>query len=106
MANYTKEWAAKKDEITQNLAIWYDKLQQYMAGHMSGLGNLIAGVMSDGSGGSDALQSMGIDPSVAMSALAPMLGLDNPDDTKALMDGLSEAGFQDLMKDFLTPMRR
>lgn len=84
--------------------VWYDKLLQYMAGNMDGLGALLTSAMSgDGANG---LKSLGIDPNVAMSALGPMLGLDNPEDTKALMDGLSEAGFQDLMKEFLMPSRR
>ena len=82
------------------LSLWYDKLMQYMSGNMDGLGALLSGAM----GGEGGLAGLGLDPAIAMQALGPMLGLDNAEDTKALMEGLNEAGFQDLMQDFLAGM--
>ena len=70
-----------------------------MAGNTAGLESLLASAM----GGGDGLKSFGIDPAAAMSALGPLLGLDNPEDAKALMEGLNGAGFNDMLKDFLDP---
>lgn len=98
LSDAQKDWAAKKKDILTDLSIWYDKLQQHMSNHMDGLHALLSSALENGPNG---LASLGIDPSVAMSALGPILGLDNPEDTKALLDGLQEAGFQDLMKEFL-----
>jgi len=92
-------WESNKTEILRGLSSWFDKIQQYMAGNTAGLETLLASAM----GGGDALKSFGIDPAAAMSALGPLLGLDSPDDAKALMEGLNEAGFDDMLKDFLDP---
>lgn len=92
-------WESNRTEILRGLSSWFDKIQQYMAGNTAGLESLLASAM----GGGDALKSFGIDPAVAMSALGPLLGLDSPDDAKALMEGLNEAGFEDMLKDFLDP---
>jgi hypothetical protein len=50
--------------------------------------------------GGDGLAALGIDPSAAMSALGAVLGLDNANDAQALVDGLNQAGFQDLLREF------
>jgi hypothetical protein len=92
-------WESKRSEILQGLSTWFDNIQSYVAGNTSGLESLLASAV----GGGDALKSLGIDPATAMSALGPLLGLDSPDDAKALMQGLNEAGFNDMMKDFLDP---
>jgi hypothetical protein len=92
-------WESKRSEVLRGLSVWFDKIQQYVAGNTDGLEALLSSAMGSG----DALKSFGIDPASAMSALGPLLGLDSPDDAKALMEGLNEAGFNDMMKDFLNP---
>ena len=99
LSDAVSKWEVKSTDLLRSLSGWYDKVQHYMAGHTQGLEALL----SSASGGGEGLRAFGIDPSAAMSALGPLLGLDNADDAKALMDGLNEAGFEDLMKDFLDP---
>jgi hypothetical protein len=92
-------WESKRGEVLRGLSVWFDKIQQHVAGNTAGLETLLASAM----GGGDGLKSFGIDPAAAMSALGPLLGLDTPEDAKALMQGLNEAGFNDMLKDFLNP---
>lgn len=89
-------WDDTKTSLLAGASIWYDKLQQHLAGDMHGLGALLSGAMAGGEG----LAALGIDPSAAMSTLGPLLGLDNASDAQALMDGLNQAGFQDLLREF------
>jgi len=92
-------WESNRTEILSGLSSWFDKIQQYMAGNTAGLESLLASAM----GGGDTLKSFGIDPSAAMSALGPLLGLESEEDTDALIKGLNEAGFDDMLQDFLDP---
>jgi hypothetical protein len=99
------KWDTKKDSILQTASAWWDKIQQGIAGNMGDLGGLFHG-LADGEFNPEALKMLGISADTAASGLAPLFGLDNTDEMKALMDGLHEAGFQDLMKDFLMQRRR
>lgn len=101
LANATAEWDAKRAELVNSIKTWYDNLHSHLSGNMNGLDTLLSGMTNPGGG--QVLKSLGIDPTAATSALGPMLGLENPQDAQALMDGLNQAGFQDLMKEFLTP---
>jgi hypothetical protein len=95
-------WEDKKTSLLAGASLWYDKLQQHMAGDMGGLGALFSGAMAGGEG----LRALGIDPAAAMSAIGPLLGLNNPDDAKALMEGLQQSGFEELLAEFVTPFQR
>jgi subtilisin-like proprotein convertase family protein len=101
LANATAEWDARRAELVNSIKTWYDNLHSHLSGNMNGLDTLLSGMTHPGGG--QVLKSLGIDPTTATNALGPMLGLENPQDAQALMDGLNQAGFQDLMKEFLTP---
>lgn len=101
LSDVTASWDAKKNDILKGISTWYDQVQSNLSGNMDGLKTLLSGLTNPG--GMDTLKALGIDPTKATSALGPMLGLENPQDAQALMDGLNEAGFGELMKDFLSP---
>ena len=46
---------------------------------------------------------LSLDGPLGEELVGQLLGIDDPEETKALMQGLKEAGFQDLMKEFLNP---
>lgn len=48
---------------------------------------------------------LSLDGPVGTAILGNVLGIEDPEETKALVDGLKQAGFQDLMKEFLNPAR-
>lgn len=102
MADATRLFGDKRDTILQQAAIWWDKIQENIAGGMGDLGALMAGA----SNGPEGLKSLGFDPDIAAASLGPLFGLDDSNEMKALMEGLQEAGFQDLMKEFLFARRR
>lgn len=95
-ADKKAEWAEKKHSLLLKASVWYDKLMQHLAGDSDGLGALLSAASS----GREGLAALGLDPDAAMKALAPMLGLENDQDAKALMEGLQTAGFDDLIKEF------
>jgi hypothetical protein len=99
MSDWATNWQSHSTEILQGMSQWYDKVQRFMAGNTAGLEALLQGAMGGGAG----LKSLGIDPAAAAQALAPLLGLESPEEGQALMEGLQEAGFGDLVREWLEP---
>lgn len=51
----------------------------------------------------DFSKGLSLDGPFGQNLVGELLGIDDPEETKALMEGLKEAGFQDLMTEFLNP---
>lgn len=51
----------------------------------------------------DFSNGLSLDGPFGQNLVGELLGIDDPEETKALMEGLKEAGFQDLMTEFLNP---
>lgn len=97
LSDAAANWESKSTDLLRGLSLWYDKIQQHMMGNTAGFEALLSGALSGGEG----LKALGIDPATAASALGPLLGLDNADDARALMDGLNDSGFKELLDEFL-----
>lgn len=48
-------------------------------------------------------EGLSLDGPLGEELVGQLLGIEDPEETKALLEGLKEAGFQDLMKEFLNP---
>lgn len=96
-------WQEKIDTMITPLSEWYDQFQSKLASG-DGLASMMSAALKSG----DGLQALGANNELAAEALMPMwknLGLDNPEDAKALLDGLQQAGFDSLMKEFMGEFR-
>jgi hypothetical protein len=95
-------WTAKRAVWRDQLFAWgsqlWDRVNEMTAGDSEGLQALMSSALSGGGGG-----LLGLDATALASSLGPMLGLDNAADMQALMEGLQEAGFGDMMAEFLRP---
>ena len=49
---------------------------------------------------------LSLDGPLGEELVGQLLGIEDPEETKALLEGLKEAGFQDLMTEFLNPALR
>ncbi len=94
-------WTAKRAAWRDQLLAWgsqlWDRVNEMTAGDSEGLQALMSSALSGGGG------LLGLDATALASSLGPMLGLDNAADMQALMDGLQDAGFGDMMAEFLRP---